>query len=558
MHFMNTSQKGIAVIWLIISVVGAIAGVGGVGVYAFVQYDSIAGVLNDAEDLVRKQQYEDAAQKIESVKDGFFASLLGDRIDQILQESQTLAEDHQEYEQGLRAMADGNWQEAEGLLAKVSTESPWYPQAQVKIAGMQQLLGEQTDDQGSDDGAAAQAVEEARLQAQQALNELAQVEAKIAEERTARVAAEKLAQQKQQELEAKQKEQESTPPVPSSSLGGDLTSIVAQWKPYIAPIECEWQNGAGVTTLQSTGTATLVKTSSWNSFRSLTNAHVIVDYETRKTPTSCTLTLPQENYSLESKDASYFVALDKSDLATIEFQQPPQETSSHIEGLLAQWNPAAHVCASRASAGEEVVILGYPAIGSRNDITVTRGIISGYEDGYYVTDAKIDRGNSGGAAILIKQNCLVGIPTAVAVGVVESLGRILDVSGNGSKISLQIPAAQGASQIVFFGDDTRPGKLEFETRFIDFYRGYDLEVVAKGEDFTIIAMDVLQAGDIKNPSITYTTREGVTKTVEFPFKIPENGSIIFHELEVNYTIENIYARGERSGQEVILDIWNPF
>ena len=82
--------------------------------------------------------------------------------------------------------------------------------------------------------------------------------------------------------------------------------------------------------------------------------------------------------------------------------------------------------------------------------------------------------------------------------------------------------------------------------------------MAKGEDFTIIAMDVLQAGDIKNPSITYTTREGVTKTVEFPFKIPENGSIIFHELEVNYTIENIYARVERSGQEVILDIWNPF
>ena len=76
--------------------------------------------------------------------------------------------------------------------------------------------------------------------------------------------------------------------------------------------------------------------------------------------------------------------------------------------------------------GEAVVVLGYPGIGSDTDITATEGIISGYEDTYYVTSANIDHGNSGGAAILLKDNCFLGIPTYVESGELESLGRILD------------------------------------------------------------------------------------------------------------------------------------
>ena len=44
---------------------------------------------------------------------------------------------------------------------------------------------------------------------------------------------------------------------------------------------------------------------------------------------------------------------------------------------------------------------------------------------YIVTDAKIDHGNSGGAAILIKDDCYLGIPSAAVVGSIESYGRIL-------------------------------------------------------------------------------------------------------------------------------------
>ncbi|MBI2446536.1 MAG: trypsin-like peptidase domain-containing protein [Parcubacteria group bacterium] len=78
--------------------------------------------------------------------------------------------------------------------------------------------------------------------------------------------------------------------------------------------------------------------------------------------------------------------------------------------------------------GDDVVILGFPAIGSKYGLTLTSGKISGYEGKYYVTDAKIDHGNSGGAAILVKDNCYLGIPTFGIIGQVESLGRILDMS----------------------------------------------------------------------------------------------------------------------------------
>lgn len=88
-----------------------------------------------------------------------------------------------------------------------------------------------------------------------------------------------------------------------------------------------------------------------------------------------------------------------------------------------------YVCGGAdAEIGDEVAIIGYPSIGSTVGPTLTRGSISGRENSYYVTDAKIERGNSGGAAVLVKKNCYLGIPTSVVSGSLESLGRILDIT----------------------------------------------------------------------------------------------------------------------------------
>lgn len=78
--------------------------------------------------------------------------------------------------------------------------------------------------------------------------------------------------------------------------------------------------------------------------------------------------------------------------------------------------------------GDHLTVLGYPGIGGQT-LTVTDGIVSGFEFfggiRYIKTSAKIEHGNSGG--IVIKDSgCVLGIPTFVQTGEIESIGRIID------------------------------------------------------------------------------------------------------------------------------------
>ena len=83
------------------------------------------------------------------------------------------------------------------------------------------------------------------------------------------------------------------------------------------------------------------------------------------------------------------------------------------------------MCDVLPDLGAKILIIGYPTIGSQTDVTVTDGIISGFDGNYYITDAKVDHGNSGGAAIDLKNDCYLGIPTWSESGSFESLARIL-------------------------------------------------------------------------------------------------------------------------------------
>jgi len=76
-------------------------------------------------------------------------------------------------------------------------------------------------------------------------------------------------------------------------------------------------------------------------------------------------------------------------------------------------------------SGDEIVVLGYPDVGSPTGITATDGIISGYNGNYYVTSAKVEHGNSGGAAIDVANNCYLGIPTYVETDSADSLAGVL-------------------------------------------------------------------------------------------------------------------------------------
>jgi len=92
-------------------------------------------------------------------------------------------------------------------------------------------------------------------------------------------------------------------------------------------------------------------------------------------------------------------------------------------------------CNEYYNIGTEVQVFGYPGIGSSVVVTLTEGIISSFEKignaYYYLTSAKIEEGNSGGMAftdITENSSCVVGIPTFVETGSMESLGRILAIT----------------------------------------------------------------------------------------------------------------------------------
>lgn len=95
-------------------------------------------------------------------------------------------------------------------------------------------------------------------------------------------------------------------------------------------------------------------------------------------------------------------------------------------------------CSTKVAVGNPVAILGYPASSINIEEfappqSVTTGIISGYDASYksnnYLVSAKVDHGNSGGLS-LAKENgkiCLLGIPTWVVVGQVESAGIVQNI-----------------------------------------------------------------------------------------------------------------------------------
>ncbi|SRR4030042_2000007 len=210
----------------------------------------------------------------------------------------------------------------------------------------------------------------------------------------------------------------------------DLPSIINQWRPKIAHISCEWRysdtnkaylwaSGSGVLMKDSNG----IITGKAGSIIILTNRHVL-QKDDKYTPDNCDISLPGMVSSLKIIDEGplYFFRTSHFgfDWGVIVLHYPTE----YIKNLSSN---DISICKNKSAVGDKVVILGYPVIGSQTDITATEGIVSGYDGNYYITSAKIEQGNSGGAAISLKNNCYLGIPSFAQVGVIESLARILDI-----------------------------------------------------------------------------------------------------------------------------------
>lgn len=209
----------------------------------------------------------------------------------------------------------------------------------------------------------------------------------------------------------------------------DFASIAKQWRPRIAYIDCKVvtngtnygeQSGSGYLLGEDTTTGELGL---------LTNKHVIKvgvnniygqPSGLTMTATSCDIMVPGDSQYVTVYSDS-LAPNDAEDIAIIFIKNPTPYMTSVITG-------GTRFCTKTAALGEQLLVLGYPGIGSQTDVTVTDGIVSGYDGNYYITSAKVEHGNSGGAAISVKNNCYLGIPSYVDVGSVESLARIYDVT----------------------------------------------------------------------------------------------------------------------------------
>ncbi|MCX6731562.1 MAG: serine protease, partial [Candidatus Parcubacteria bacterium] len=226
--------------------------------------------------------------------------------------------------------------------------------------------------------------------------------------------------------------------VPSPSV--DISTIINQWKKYIGVVYCQYfVDGKYITPQFGSGVLTKMKFKISPNFCEVgiqTNRHVVL-LNGNILPISCKVQLQDSanTYEFLWKDgnigASYTHDASRLDFTVVD-QKNCATADSYINNLVSGIGKR---CNRIPQLGEAVIILGYPVTGSANGITATEGIISGYDGNFsgngksfYITSAKIEHGNSGGAAILLKDNCYLGIPTFAKVGEVESMGRILEMS----------------------------------------------------------------------------------------------------------------------------------
>jgi S1-C subfamily serine protease len=206
--------------------------------------------------------------------------------------------------------------------------------------------------------------------------------------------------------------------------GTGYASIVAEWTPAVPIVSCYFANPnndaqAGGTLLQgSNGT-----------FYVLTNAHMV--RVNTQHAASCDVGFLDNlvNYTVGASD----ITIDASSTDAAFLQLPKDSFLTHLLGTGAR-----KVCTSLPAIGDEMLMFGYPAAGSNDTVTVTEGIISGDEGDMFVTSAKIDDGNSGGATIDVPGDCYFGIPSEIIPGDYANMGRILkwETISNNAPINL--------------------------------------------------------------------------------------------------------------------------
>lgn len=220
--------------------------------------------------------------------------------------------------------------------------------------------------------------------------------------------------------------------VEAADTSGTDRALIAALAPAIVKLSCIKDGNGSI----QRGTGVLFRGGAYDPFGEYyiqTNLHVVET--TDESRAHCVITLypdsgdVSEHLVFESDGFKYY-----GDGIDIAFLTPKVVDATEHAGTtddLARYarSRAETPTCSALATGDRISILGYPAAGG-DTLTVTDGIVSGFEtEGevrYVKTSAKIDIGNSGGAAIE-ESGCIVGIPTSVRQSRLQTIGRILDL-----------------------------------------------------------------------------------------------------------------------------------
>jgi len=207
----------------------------------------------------------------------------------------------------------------------------------------------------------------------------------------------------------KQRLSQKTAPNPSINITTIPENSASNYAGYIAKIICSDGSSQNPKIIAGSGTIFGL-----NRFV-ITNSHVV------EGSVLCTIGITDD---VKQPPSRWYQAIIDTNVTALDIA-----TLKPLEPLPSTINTVAYnLCpSSEIKIGDKVTILGYPTLGG-NTITVTDGVISGFDGFLIKTSAKIEYGNSGGGAFLNKNNCWFGIPTFVTQGELESLGYIVNFS----------------------------------------------------------------------------------------------------------------------------------
>ncbi len=183
--------------------------------------------------------------------------------------------------------------------------------------------------------------------------------------------------------------------------------IINIWKPYTVRVTCitldeygnkkSYSDGSGLLSRSSKGTPLVV-----------TNKHVLFT-KNKKLSDYCNVYFPttKEVIKVTSRDRT---GSKTKDIANLIIKKP----TDSVTNLLKNDKLISKDCKNvKLDSSEKIAILGYPLGSNKSEVSVIKGTITNYEEYFYVSNATIVSGYSGGVAISLKDNCYLGIPTYV-------------------------------------------------------------------------------------------------------------------------------------------------